>query len=202
VRTLSGSEFLLRVLLSTVFVTAAPPAPTSVIAGEPTSKQGEPDENRQTEPSASSAPDSICQALATAAAANDLPFEFFTRLIWQESRFKPEAVSRAGAQGVAQFMPATARLRGLENPFDPLEAIAKSAELLRDLRREFGNLGFAAAAYNAGPQRVRDWLAGKRTLPSETRTYVRIVTGHSAQEWARLEQVVLGDRYSPRDVMR
>jgi soluble lytic murein transglycosylase-like protein len=51
--------------------------------------------------------DSICNALAAAAAENDLPIDFFTRLIWQESRFDPTAVSRAGAQGVAQFMPAT-----------------------------------------------------------------------------------------------
>ena len=61
------------------------------------------------------------------------------------------AVSRAGAQGVAQFMPATAKWRGLADPFDPLEAIAQSAKLLRDLRREFGNLGLAAAAYKLDP---------------------------------------------------
>jgi hypothetical protein len=65
-------------------------------------------------------------------------------------------------------MPATARWRGLADPFDPLEAIAQTAKLLRDLRREFGNLGLAAAAYNAGPGRVRDWLAGRRGLPRET----------------------------------
>jgi soluble lytic murein transglycosylase-like protein len=182
VRILSGSEFLLTALLSAILVTAAPPAPTSVLAGEP-SAQGQP-ENRQAEPSASSARDSICQALALAAAANDLPVEFFTGLIWQESRFKPEAISPAGAQGVAQFMPGTARLRGLEDPFDPLRAIAKSAELLRDPNRGFGNLGLAAAAYNAGPGRVHDWLGGRRALPGETRAYVRIVTGRSAEEWA------------------
>jgi soluble lytic murein transglycosylase-like protein len=74
-------------------------------------------------------------------------------------------------------MPATARLRGLENPFNPLESIAKSAELLRDLRGEFGNLGLAAAAYNAGSGRVRDWLSGRRPLPGETRAYVQLITG-------------------------
>ena len=182
VRTPSGSEFLQRVLLSTILVTVAPPAPTSVLAGDPSSAQGEPDENRRAEPSASS-PNGICRELATAAAANDLPVEFFTRLIWQESRFKPEAVSRAGAQGVAQFMPGTARLRGLEDPFDPIQAIAKSAQLLRDLRQEFGNLGLAAAAYNAGPGRVRDWLGNRRPLPGETQAYVRLVTGRSVEEW-------------------
>ena len=84
--------------------------------------------------------------VAAAAGENDLPVDFFARLIWQESRFDPTAVSRAGAQGVAQFMPATASARGLADPFDPIEAIAHSAKLLRDLRREFGNLGLAAAA--------------------------------------------------------
>jgi hypothetical protein len=186
VRILSGSEFLLRVLLSTILAAVAPLAPTSVLAGDPTPAQGQPEENRPAEPSASS-PD-ICQLVATAAAANDLPVEFFTRLIWQESRFKPEAVSRAGAQGVAQFMPGTARMRGLEDPFEPIQAIAKSAELLRDLRREFGNLGLAAAAYNAGPGRVRDWLFGRRSLPGETQAYVRIVTGRSVEEWTAAQK--------------
>jgi transglycosylase-like protein with SLT domain/sporulation related protein len=128
----------------------------------------------------------ICDVLAAAAVENDLPVDFFARLIWQESRFDPTAVSRAGAQGVAQFMPATASARGLADPFDPIEAIAHSAKLLRDLRREFGNLGLAAAAYNAGPRRVRDWLAGRRGLPRETDAYVRIVTGQPPEQWARL----------------
>jgi hypothetical protein len=140
-------------------------------------------EGHQT-PSQPASTDTICSALAAAAAQNDLPTDFFARLIWQESRFDPAAVSRAGAQGVAQFMPATANWRGLNNPFDPLEAIAQSAKLLRDLRREFGNLGLAAAAYNAGSGRVRDWLAGRRALPGETSAYVRIVTGYSPEQWA------------------
>jgi hypothetical protein len=153
---------------------------------------GEPDEIRPVETGQSLAPsrpgvtvavDSICDALAAAAAENDLPIDFFTRLIWQESRFDPAAVSRSGAQGVAQFMPATASWRGLADPFDPIEAIAKSAKLLHDLQREFGNLGLAAAAYNAGPGRVRDWLAGRRGLPRETRAYVSLVTGQSAEQW-------------------
>jgi hypothetical protein len=140
-------------------------------------------EGRET-PSQPVSTDTICSALAAVAAQNDLPTDFFARLIWQESRFDPTAVSRAGAQGVAQFMPATATWRGLSNPFDPLEAIAESAKLLRDLRREFGNLGLAAAAYNAGSGRVRDWLAGRRALPRETTAYVRIVTGYSPEQWA------------------
>jgi hypothetical protein len=134
-------------------------------------------------PAPSAAPD-FCAVVATTAAANDLPVDFFTRLIWQESRFKPGAVSPKGAQGIAQFMPATARSNGLGDPFDAHEAIAKSGRLLGGLRREFGNLGLAAAAYNAGSGRVHDWLGGRRPLPGETRAYVRIVTGRPAEDWA------------------
>jgi hypothetical protein len=131
----------------------------------------------------------ICEMIKDAASANDLPLEFFARLIWQESRFKSDTVgpvTRRGeqARGIAQFMPATAAERRLLDPFDPTQALPKAAEYLRELRSEFGNIGLAAAAYNAGPQRVHDWLGGRRTLPSETRAYVQIVTGFSASEWA------------------
>ena len=118
------------------------------------------------------------------AAENELPVEFFARVIWQESRFNARAVSRAGAPGIAQFMPRTADWRGLADPFDPIGALRHSASYLRDLRNRFGNLGLAAAGYNAGPGRVSAWLAGHRTLPSETRNYVAIVTGWTADEWA------------------
>jgi hypothetical protein len=128
--------------------------------------------------------DDICRALEEDAAENGLPVEFFARVIWQESRFNARAVSRAGAQGIAQFMPRTADWHGLGDPFDPIESLQHSASYLRDLRNKFGNLGLAAAGYNAGPGRVSAWLAGRRTLPSETRNYVAIVTGWTADEWA------------------
>lgn len=131
--------------------------------------------------------DVTCQALGSAAVMNDLPLGFFTRLIWQESRFDTRAISRAGAQGIAQFMPGTAAWVGLANPFDAAAAIAKSATLLRDLKQKFGNLGLAAAAYNAGPKRVADWLARRRSLPLETQAYIRAVTGHTANEWTTAE---------------
>src|SRR5215831_8760223 len=103
--------------------------------------------------------DDICRALEQDAAENELPVEFFARVIWQESRFNARAVSHKGAQGIAQFMPATADYRGLVDPFDPIEALKNSARYLRDLKARFGNLGLAAAAYNAGPGRVSSWLA-------------------------------------------
>ena len=128
--------------------------------------------------------DDICRTLAQAAADNELPEEFFTRLIWQESRFDPAAVSPAGAQGIAQFMPQTAAMRGLTNAFEPLQALRESAGYLRELRTTFrGNLGLAAAAYNAGPSQVEAWLAGRSRLPGETQAYVRIVTGYTAEAW-------------------
>lgn len=135
-------------------------------------------------PAVANALPKMCQTLQSAARSNDLPVAFLTRLIWQESRFRGDAVSPAGALGVAQFMPNTAAWVGLGDPFDIPDAIHKSAELLRNLKNQFGNLGLAAAAYNAGPKRVRDWLAKRRSLPAETRAYVQIVTGHTVDSWA------------------
>jgi Transglycosylase SLT domain/SPOR domain len=141
-------------------------------------------------PSAASQPtqattvEEACRALEAAATDNGIPTGFFARVIWQESRFNANAVSPKGALGIAQFMPQTAIWHGLANPLDTIEALRHSAAYLRELRERFGNLGLAAAAYNAGPQRVQDWLAGRRGLPKETRGYVAIVTGHSAVDWS------------------
>src|SRR3954466_8463091 len=132
--------------------------------------------------------ESICLMVEAAARANDLPVEFFARIIWQESRFQPNAVgpiTRSGqrAQGIAQFMPGTAAERRLLDPFDPVQALPKSAEFLHELRIQFGNLGLAAAAYNAGPRRVQEWLAGSGYMPQETRNYVSAITGTTVDEW-------------------
>ena len=122
--------------------------------------------------------------ITQAAAVNGLPPDFLDRVVAQESGFDPTSVSKAGALGIAQFMPGTATLVGLRDPFDPFEAIPAAARHLRDLRAVFGNLGLAAAAYNAGAGRVRAWLAGQSDLPLETLDYVRAVTGRDASEWA------------------
>ena len=60
----------------------------------------------------------------------------------------------------------------------------KSAEFLSELRNQFGNLGLAAAAYNAGPRRVQEWLAGSGPMPQETRNYVAAITGTTVDDWA------------------
>jgi hypothetical protein len=126
---------------------------------------------------------SVCRLIESSAQNESLPVAFLTRLIWQESSFRREAISSAGAQGIAQFMPGTADERGLANPFDPEEAIPKAAELLADLKLRFGNLGLAAAAYNAGPARVSNWIGGRGYLPTETRDYVLTVTQRPVEDW-------------------
>jgi hypothetical protein len=119
----------------------------------------------------------ICRMIDGAARANGLPTGFLTRVIWRESSFRSGVISTAGAEGIAQFMPGTARERGLADPFDPEQAIPHAARFLADLRRQFGSLGNAAAAYNAGPARVAAWLRGEGDLPVVTQSYMRFVTG-------------------------
>ncbi|WP_407942894.1 lytic transglycosylase domain-containing protein [Methylobacterium brachiatum] len=125
----------------------------------------------------------LCRLIDASAKARGLPVPFLTRLIWRESSFRVGVVSSAGAQGVAQFMPGTARERGLLDPFDPEQAIPHAAHLLADLKRQFGNLGLAAAAYNGGAARVSKWLTGEGGLPAETRAYVAAITGAPAEDW-------------------
>jgi len=135
------------------------------------------------EPSDEPVAKTVCELIEAAAQAHRIPVDFFTRLIWQESSFRADALSPKGAQGIAQFMPGTAALRDLADPFDAHQAIPASADYLSDLSARFGNLGLAAAAYNAGEQRVEDWLAGAGGLPFETRDYVLRITGRPAEEW-------------------
>ena len=93
-------------------------------------------------------------------------------------------------------MPQTAVEMGLSDPFDPLQAIPASARFLRKLYNQFGNLGLAAAAYNAGGGRIEKWLSRRSSLPAETRAYVKIsITGHQAEAWTDEESIV----YMPTD---
>jgi hypothetical protein len=149
------------------------------------------------------APDSVdqslCALIESSAAASRLPTDFFTRLIFRESALRTAAISPAGAEGVAQFMPGTAAERGLANPFDPETAIPEAARYLAELSRRFGNLGLAAAAYNAGSARVAEWLAGRSEMPLETRAYVLAITARSIEDWAKpaLDNPSSGDPANP-----
>ncbi len=125
----------------------------------------------------------VCRVIEATATENGLEPGFFARLLWRESLFDAAAVSPAGAEGIAQFMPGTAKLRGLGDAFNPAEALAASAHYLADLSRTYGNIGLAAAAYNGGEARVDRFMAEKTRLPDETRAYVEAITGHSAEAW-------------------
>jgi len=164
----------------------SPPPKTAPAAQPGKSAPNDGPSNAPTKSAGVQAPttDDICHAIERGAAQNGLPVEFFARVIWQESRFNALAVSRKGAEGIAQFMPATADDRGLSDPFDPIAALHEAASYLGDLQKQFGNLGLAAAGYNAGPARVSAWLDGRRRLPLETRDYVAVITGWTADDWA------------------
>lgn len=125
----------------------------------------------------------VCRQIELSAKAYGLPPAFLAKLIWKESRFDPNAISPMGAEGIAQFMPSTAKRHGLDNTFEPMAAILASAKLLAKYEKAYGNLGLAAAAYNAGTDRVDSWRAGQSGLPWETRGYVYSITGHRAREW-------------------
>ena len=146
----------------------------------------------------------LCSFAAAVAHSNSLPVPFFANLIWQESGFRVKVISRAGAQGIAQFMPRTAIEFDLLNPFDPIHALSASGNLLRQLYRSFGNLGLAAAAYNAGPQRVKDWMNNGRLLPEETRIYVLRITSRPVDDWLQLnvrpEDILIPPRAPCREV--
>nr|GAJ35835.1 hypothetical protein BDOA9_0150450 [Bradyrhizobium sp. DOA9] len=192
-------------LLSPAFAEQVPPSDAPPKAEEPEKPVEKPKEVRE-----SDTRESICLIVEAAARDNSLPLEFFARVIWQESRFQADAIgpmTRSGkhAQGIAQFMPGTASERGLLDPFNPVQALPKSAEFLNELRNQFGNLGLAAAAYNAGPRRVQEWLAGTGPMPEQTRNYVYAITGTSVDAWAKAGSTGKGEPSSPptscRDLM-
>lgn len=126
----------------------------------------------------------ICDLIETHSGRYGLPSDFFARLIWKESRFDPNALSPAGAQGIAQFMPGTAKMRGLADPYDIEQAIPASARYLAELESGLGNLGLAAAAYNAGESRVTRWLSRGGFLPLETEGYVLDIMGEPADRFS------------------
>ncbi|MGE4031943.1 MAG: lytic transglycosylase domain-containing protein, partial [Thermoleophilia bacterium] len=108
--------------------------------------------------------------ITSAATANGLSPVLLAALLRSESGFDPRAVSPAGAQGIAQFMPATARGMGLRDPFDPAQAIPAATRLLSGHMRSFGSVQLALAAYNAGPGAVQRY-GGVPPYP-ETQAYV------------------------------
>lgn len=124
----------------------------------------------------------LCHAIEVLAGRHAVPPDYFARLIWRESLFRANAVSPKGAEGIAQFMPGTAKLRGLKDSFNIIAALEASSRYLSELNKQFGNFGLAAAAYNAGEAGLRNFIATGR-LPTETRDYVFAITGYPVEKW-------------------
>lgn len=123
------------------------------------------------------APKKYASLIGKAAVDNDLPPELLAAQIKQESGFNPNAVSSAGAQGISQFMPGTAKEMGV-NPLDPASAIPGGAQYLRQNIDKFGgSVPLGLAAYNAGPGRVQQSGGDISKLPNETRGYIANILG-------------------------
>lgn len=111
----------------------------------------------------------------SAARRHDIPEDLFLRLVQQESGWRQGAISHAGAMGLAQLMPGTARDLGVTDAWDPHQNLDGGARYLRQQFREFQSWQLALAAYNAGPEAVR--RHGGVPPYSETRNYVRTIWG-------------------------
>ncbi|MBS1834395.1 MAG: lytic transglycosylase domain-containing protein [Acidobacteria bacterium] len=125
------------------------------------------------------APDPYADFMAQASQRFDVPTSWLRAIMQVESAGNPKAVSPKGAMGLMQLMPetwATLRIRYHlgDNPFDPYDNILGGAAYLRELFDRYGASGFLAA-YNAGPKRFEDYLAGLRPLRDETKRYVSIL---------------------------
>ena len=152
----------------------APPMPSSPLVASSTSGS---------EPAPAGAPMPIPAeldgAITSAADRYGLPRSLVAGVARAESGFNPTAQSPAGAQGVMQLMPATARSMGVTDPFDPSQSIDGGARYLSQLMRRFGgNATLAVAGYNAGPNAVARF--GGVPPYAETRAYVDRVLGYAA----------------------
>lgn len=104
--------------------------------------------------------DAIIEA---AAKANNIPPDLFRKQIWAESSFKPDTVSAAQAKGLAQFIPSTGKMYGLETDadfFDPVKSINAGAKYMADLMRTYGDWNTAIVAYNGGTKAARNYQRG------------------------------------------
>ncbi|MBD3293750.1 MAG: transglycosylase SLT domain-containing protein [Armatimonadia bacterium] len=120
--------------------------------------------------------------IRNAAAANNLSPDLIHAVVRAESDYNPRCRSSAGAMGLMQLMPGTARALGVSNPWDPAQNVAGGARYLREQMDRFGDLTLALAAYNAGPGAVRRYDG----VPpyEETQTYVRRVQRYLQERMA------------------
>lgn len=118
-----------------------------------------------------SAPGNFDSIINQAARRYSLPSALIKAIVRAESNFVPHAVSQAGARGLMQLMPDTARKIGVRNPFGPWQNILGGTQVLRSHLDEFGSVKQALTSYNCGPERVRKG----QSIPEETKEYVKRV---------------------------
>lgn len=119
----------------------------------------------------------VSLALHAAADETGLPVELLRAVALVESGFNPSAISRAGAMGLMQLMPATARSMGVSDPYDPRQSALGGARFLKNLHERFGNWTQALAAYNWGPARVRR-NPKYQQWPATVQRYISAVRRH------------------------
>lgn len=115
------------------------------------------------------------QLIAAKAQKYGIPVNVLTELVRAESGFNPNAKSAAGAMGLSQLMPGTARSLGVTNPYDPEQNLEGGAKYLSQQLKRFGSLPLALAAYNAGPGNVQKY--GGIPPFAETQAYVKKIMG-------------------------
>ena len=122
-------------------------------------------------------PPPLAEAFIEAAHRHGVDADLLARLVKQESGFNPVICSKAGACGLTQLMPGTARELGVRDRSDPRASLDGGARYLRRMINRYRRIDHALAAYNCGPGCVDSWKQGKRTLPDETKAYVLAITG-------------------------
>jgi soluble lytic murein transglycosylase-like protein len=123
-------------------------------------------------------------ALPQVASATGVSEELLTRVAWRESRHDTKICSKAGACGLMQLMPGTAKDLRVD-ALDGADSLRGGAQYISRLRTKYrGNLGLALAAYNWGPTNVDRWVKKGGKVPQETLDYVQALTGRSLKAWA------------------
>jgi lambda family phage tail tape measure protein len=128
--------------------------------------------------------------------------DMMASMVKRESSFKPNAVSPAGAQGIAQFMPKTAAAMGLANPFDPEASLDAMARHLRDLNVKYnGSIPDILSGYNRGEPATDKWIRNGRdpsTMPKETQDYIATITTKGPQT----DEMVKSERERTAELQR